>query len=83
MAFSASATKAKDATKPAAMKTGRDPARCPIDAPSKIGSAGSVHGAAMVRIPANSASRRSGIGVKGVRRPSPGEYRASSLPGAA
>src|ERR1700722_5573428 len=68
VAFNASATKANDATKPAAMKAGRAPARRPIDAPSKIGSTGSVHGAAMVRIPANSASRRSGIGVEGVRR---------------
>src|SRR6516164_9282934 len=68
MPFSASATKANDATKPAAMKVGRAPARCPIDAPSKIGSTGSVHGAAIVRMPANNASGRSGIGAKGVRR---------------
>jgi hypothetical protein len=50
MALSASATKANDATKPAAMKAGRAPARCPIDAPSKIGSTGRVQGAAMVRM---------------------------------
>src|SRR5215470_7184276 len=67
-AFNASATNANDATKPAAMKAGRVPARCPIDAPSKIGSTGSVQGAAIVRMPANNASGRSGIGVKGVRR---------------
>ena len=67
-AFNASATKANDATKPAAMKAGRAPARRPIDAPSKIGSTGSVQGAAIVRMPANNASGRSGIGVKGARR---------------
>jgi hypothetical protein len=44
------------------------PARRPIDAPSKIGSTGSVQGAAIVRMPASNASGRSGIGVKGVRR---------------
>src|SRR6516225_1480886 len=66
-AFNASATKAKDTTKPDAMKTGRAPVR-PIDAPSRIGSTGSVQGAAIVSMPANSASRRSGIGVEQVRR---------------
>ena len=81
VAFNASATKANDATKPAAMKAGRAPARRPIDAPSKIGSTGSVHGAAMVRMPANSASRRSGIGVEGVGRTRAGAR--ASLPGTA
>ena len=63
-AFNASATKANDTTKPAAMKAGRAPARRPIDAPSRIGSTGSVQGAAIVSMPAKSASRRSGIGVE-------------------
>src|SRR6516165_1247716 len=67
MPFNASATKANDTTKPVAMKAGRAPARRPIEAPSKIGSTGSVQGAAIVRMPANNASGRSVIGVKGVR----------------
>src|SRR6516164_7054345 len=68
MLFNASATKANDTTKLVAMKAGRVPARRPIDAPSRIGSTGSVQGAAIVRMPAKSASRRSGIGVEQVRR---------------
>jgi hypothetical protein len=50
------------------MKTGRAHARCPIDAPSKIGRTGNVQGAAMVKMPANKASSRSGIGLHRIRQ---------------
>src|SRR5581483_7976635 len=77
-AFNASATKANEATNPVAIRAGRAPARCPIDAPSRIGSTGNVQGATIVSMPANSASARSVIGVVEPQRAGP-NARASLL----
>ncbi|MDO9058643.1 MAG: hypothetical protein Q7U92_06435 [Bradyrhizobium sp.] len=61
MALSASAVAENDRTKPAAIIAGRTLPVWPTEAPSRIGSIGSVQGAAMVTIPASSARMRLSI----------------------
>ena len=61
IALSVSATSENDSTKPAAIVTGRALLVWPTDAPSRIGSIGSVQGAAMVTTPASSARTRLSI----------------------
>ena len=55
MALNSTAAAANDAKNPAAMNAGRALPLPATDAPSKAGRTGSVHGAAMVNIPAKSA----------------------------
>src|SRR6478736_9581493 len=66
IAPSANATSENDITKPAAIIAGRALLVWPTDAPSRIGSIGSVQGAATVTTPASSARTRLSIGT--VRR---------------
>ncbi|MGY3295210.1 hypothetical protein ACVWWP_008277 [Bradyrhizobium sp. LM3.6] len=62
IAPSSSAVVENEMTKPSAIIAGRKcPAR-PIEAPSRIGSIGSVQGAAMVRTPARRAKMSSSMG---------------------
>ena len=63
MALNTSTAPANEMAKPSAMKTGRALLRWPIEAPSRTGRTGSVHGAATVSIPANSANRIDSIGT--------------------
>src|SRR4051794_37196255 len=62
MAPSSSAVAENEMTKPSAIIAGRRCELRPIEAPSRIGSIGSVHGAAMVRMPARAAKRSSSMG---------------------
>ena len=61
IALSASAVAENDMTKPAAIIAGRTLPVWPTEAPSRIGSIGSVQGAAMVTIPASKARTRLSI----------------------
>ncbi len=61
IALSASAVAENDMTKPAAIIAGRTLPVWPTEAPSRIGSIGSVQGAAMVTIPASNARTRLSI----------------------
>ncbi len=62
IALSANATSENDMTKPSAIIAGRALPVWPTDAPSRIGSIGSVQGAATVTTPASSARTRLNIG---------------------
>src|SRR5882724_5140323 len=75
IAPSAKATSENDSTKPAAIIAGRALLVWPTDAPSRIGSIGSVQGAATVTTPASSARTR--LSIATVRR---GSGRASCPP---
>src|SRR5260370_4149689 len=62
-ALRARATAENDMTKPSAIIAGRALPVWPTDAPSRIGSTGSVQGAAMVTTPASRARTRLNIGI--------------------
>jgi hypothetical protein len=61
IALSSKATAENDSTKPSAIMAGRALLVWPTDAPSRIGSTGSVQGAAMVTTPASRARTRLNI----------------------
>src|SRR5467141_4974325 len=61
IALRANAAAENDTTKPSAIIAGRILPVCPTDAPSRIGSIGSVQGAATVTTPASSARTRLNI----------------------
>src|ERR1700730_12073250 len=62
IALSNRATAENEMTKPSAIRAGRSLPVWPTDAPSRIGSIGSVQGAAMVTTPASRARTRLNIG---------------------
>jgi hypothetical protein len=62
IALSSNAVAENETTKPSAISAGRALPVWPTDAPRRIGSTGSVQGAAMVTTPASSARTRLNIG---------------------
>src|SRR5438034_28581 len=79
IALSNNAAAENDMTKPSAIIAGRILPVCPTDAPSRIGSIGSVQGAATVTTPASSASTRFSIGRDPSSSDGPSQWRGEAL----